>query len=176
MKKYADLAKIRSWAEDVVELADEIHHQTDGIPLMIECLCEDAELWEKFRSGKLNLARHAQPVSLVLDEMWNSLTETSKKAIKTAALLAVHLAECKVSWGREQCIDLIGSSWDDAFNELKSKSLIKEVDSDLYDIHELVSSYVISRIEHKPALYENIGDYFSSLGNDEVALRFLVKA
>ena len=171
-----DLAKIRDWNEEVIELANEIHDQTDGIPLMIECLCEDAELWDKFKNGRLNLARHAHPVSLVLSEMWNSLTESTKQAMKIAALLAVHLAECKASWGRDQCMGLIGSSWDDAFIELKSKSLIKEVDSDIYDIHELVSSYVISRIENKSTLYENIGDYFSSIDNDEVAMRFLVKA
>ena len=171
-----DLVKLREWQSEIIDYTDKLKQQTDGNPLMIECICEDQDLWARFKDGKLDLARHVDPAAFLLKEMWDSLTAEAKDALKTIALLSKYLAEWKFRWGREECKGLIGASWDDIFSELKGKCFVKEKEPDVYEMHELISGFALNRLEDKRETVERVGDYFSSIGKEEIAMRFHVEA
>lgn len=171
-KDIKDLVKLREWNPEIIAHANKLQKQTDGNPLMIECICRDESLWARFEDGTLNLIKHSDPVAFLLKEMSDSLTEQSREALKTLSLLSHYSSKWKFSWGRKECIGLIGSSWDEVLSELKGKCFIKENEIDLYEMHELISDFALTKILNKSELMERIGDYLSSVKREEIAIRF----
>jgi hypothetical protein len=171
-----DLARVRGWNQEIISSANKLQKHTDGNPLMIECICEDENLWTRFREGSLDLIRHSDPVAFLLREMWELLTERARESLKTAALLSRYANKWKFKWGKDECSGLLGSSWDDTFSELKGKCFIREKEIDVYEMHELISDFAISKIMNKAEEMTKIGDYFSQKGREEIALRFHTEA
>jgi len=167
-----ELVKIRGWNPEIASQAGKLQKQTDGNPLMIECICEDENLWTRFKGGALNLIKHSDPIAFLLTEMWNSLTEQGKEALKTLSLLSTYSSKWKFSWGKNECAGLIGSSWDDIYSELKGKCFIKEKEIDIYEMHELISDCALTKATNKKEQMGRIGDYFSSAKREEIAIRF----
>jgi hypothetical protein len=170
------LVAVRGWSKEIASHANKLQKHTDGNPLMIECICEDENLWTRFREGSLDLIRHSDPVAFLLKEMWELLTQQGKESLKTAALLSRYANKWKFRWGKDECSGLLGSSWDDTFSELKGKCFIREKDVDVYEMHELISDFAISKIMNKAEEMIKIGDYFSQKGREEIALRFHTEA
>ena len=55
---------------------------------------------------------------------------------------------------------------------MKAKCFIKEKEIDLYEMHDLISEFALTKITNKNELMEKMGDYFSSAGKEEIAIRF----
>jgi hypothetical protein len=170
------LATLREWNPEVISNAETLQKQTDGNPLLIECICEDDEMWRRFKSGKLDLSRHVQPIAIVFKEIWDSLSHEGKETVKIISLLSHYLQSWNFLWGRDYCLGLIGPSWDELFMELKEKCIIKEKEEDTYEMHELISAYSIRKIDNKEEELEKIGKFFQSIGKEEVAIRFFAEA
>lgn len=166
------LVAVRGWNPEITAHAQKLQKHTDGNPLMIECICEDENLWARFREGSLNLIRHSDPVAYLLKEMWDLLSQEGKEALKTASLLSRYSAKWKFSWGNKECTGITGPSWEDIVPELKAKCFIREKENDIYEMHDLISEYTLTKITNKKELMEKMGHYFSSAGKEEIAIRF----
>lgn len=167
-----ELVKLRGWNPEISALAGKLQKQTDGNPLMIECICKDENLWTRFKNGTLNLIKHSDPIAFLLTEMWDSVTEQGKEALKTLSLLSTYSSKWKFSWGKKECAGIIGASWDDILSELKGKCFIKEKEMDIYEMHELISDFALTKATNKKEEMARIEDYFSSAGREEIAIRF----
>ena len=113
-----NLQKIEGWPDDISKHARRLKVETDGNPLMIESICKDEGLWERFKHKELILSRHAKPIAYLLKEMWDSLSEDNQQALSVTAMLSHHSNEWKFEWGRNECLAVYGPSWDDSFFEL----------------------------------------------------------
>ncbi len=166
------LVKVRGWNPEITSHAAKLQKQTDGNPLMIECICEDENLWTRFKQGNIDLIKHSDPIAYLLKEMWDLLSQEGKEALKAASLLSHQSSKWKFSWGKKECDGIIGPSWDEILPELKAKCFIKEKTTDSYEIHDLISEFALTKISDKNKLMEKMEDYFSSAGKEEIAIRF----
>ena len=167
-----NLVILRGWNPEITTQAKKLQKQTDGNPLLIEFICEDKDLWTRFKAGSLDLIRHSDRAAVLLNEMWNLLSQENKEALKILSLLSNCSAKWKFSWGKKESTGIIGPSWDEIAPELKAKCYIKEKEIDLYEMHDLISEFALTKITNKNELMEKMGDYFSSAGKEEIAIRF----
>ncbi len=167
-----DLVVLRGWNPEITSKANKLQKQTGGNPLLIEFICEDEDLWTRFREGSLDLIRHSDRVAYLLNEMWNLLSQEEKEALKILSLLSHYSAKWKFSWGKKESMGIIGASWDEIAPELKAKCFIKEEETDLYEMHDVMSEFALTKIINKNELMEKMADYFSSAGKEEIAIRF----
>lgn len=173
------LAKVKGWPADIVKFSKQLKRDTDGNPFMIEAICRDKNLWVRFKSGELNLSRHAKPISYLLNEMWKNLGKngaTIQNALSIAALLAHYSANLKFNWGRPESITIAGGIWDGAAYELLGKCIIKEPEPDIYEMHDLIIKFAFSRLINTADVLERAGDYFSKINANEIAVYFYADA
>ena len=97
-----DLVILRGWNPEITTQANKLQKQTEGNPLLIEFICEDEDLWTRFKEGSLDLIRHSDPVAYLLKEMWDLLSQEGKEALKTLSLLSHYSAKWKFSWGKKE--------------------------------------------------------------------------
>jgi len=164
------------WPDDVSRFAKMLRDETDGNPLMIESICKDESLWERFKSKKLVLSRHAKPIAYLLKEMWDSLSPESQEALGIAAMLSSYANKWKYTWGREECLAVVGPAWDDSAFELISKCFIKEPEPDIYSMHDLITEFAMPRLCELSAALVACGDHFSYKNKNEIAIRFYSEA
>jgi tetratricopeptide (TPR) repeat protein len=169
-----ELVGLQSWNPDILNFTDELVRQTGGNTFMIRNICRNEDLWKRFTNGTLDFRRHSDPTALLLKEMFESLSETGRKALEPLSVLGSYSARWRFPWGRKECLTLLGNSWDEIQAELHRKCFIEE-ENDFCIIHEFITDYVISDLKNRDEWIDKIGKIFSSSGDEELALRFHVE-
>ena len=152
-------AHLRSnWIKETVEYLDNIYLITRGNPKVIELLCTDQRAWDFFKKHP-DMQLHAiEGVNLLYRQIWKNLETTTKNAVK---LLATCVQVSPYIQGG-LIRDLI-PNWEFEMDNLRTRSLLAEVDTDLFSLHDTFKDFIYQDClgtTEKPKYHQQLASYY----------------
>lgn len=170
------LSRSEDWPSDIHKHATELRERTDGNPFVLGAICNNPDLWHRFKKAKLEVSGNITDVEHLIKEMFTGLSEEARTGLTVTAAIAHYAGVWGFEWGRDECRAVFGGAWEDIALELKGACFIRDDVSGGYEMHELVADFGFRRLKSSGEVFETLGDHFSRQGNSMLATLFYTEA